>query len=423
MTQLHLAEKKFKRKAKHWHPRPILFLLFFYWYLLYPVRAQDVRPWSLNGYNSFMPQMMWSSMHFDTLSDFERAHQYLLHNRLNLYWTPKGKISGSLQFRNQIMVGDFTNGVENGFQTDNYYLPLSFYQNFGSEGLISLTADRAWLQYSHKQTEITLGRQRINWGQTFVWYPNDIFNTYNFFDFDYAERPGADALRVIYYTGQTSVAEIAAKLDSAANITSAALFRFNYRGKDIQLMSGYYSQPAMVNPGTAIDADWVAGLGATGDYRGMSIRTEMSFFHPLEGSSNKENLFLISTGLDATFKNEIFASAEFFYASRIVNTTTAKLNNLYNAPLTVKNLAWAKYNMLVQGSYPVTPLIKTSLSCMLFTDETITGYFVGPSIDLSLLDELDLALYFQFFRTRQAFNPSDLKTLTRFVFLRIKWSF
>lgn len=423
MSPFQLSESNINRKPKYRQPGPILFLFFICWFLLHPVKAQEVGPWSLNGYNSLMPQMMWSSMHFDTLSAFERAHQYLLHNRLNLYWTPKGKISGSLQFRNQIMVGDFTNGVENGFQTDNYYLPLSFYQNFGSEGLISLTADRAWLQYSHKQTEITLGRQRINWGQTFVWNPNDIFNTYNFFDFDYTERPGADGLRVVYYTGQASVAEIAAKLDSAANITSAALFRFNYLGKDIQLMSGYYSQPALVNPGNATDADWVTGLGATGDYRGMSIRTEMSYFHPLAGSSNKEKLFLISTGLDATFKNEIFASAEFFYASRIINTTTANLNNLYNAPLTVKNLAWAKYNMLVQGSYPVTPLIKTSLSCMLFTDETITGYFVGPSIDLSLLDELDLALYFQFFRTRQAFNPSDLKTLTRFVFLRIKWSF
>ena len=36
----------------------------------------------------------------------------------------------------------------------------------------------------------TAGRQRINWGQTFVWNVNDVFNAYSYFDFDYKERPG-----------------------------------------------------------------------------------------------------------------------------------------------------------------------------------------------------------------------------------------
>lgn len=32
-----------------------------------------------------------------------------------------------------------------------------------------------------------------------AWNPNDWFNTYNYFDFDYEERPGTDAIRVRVY--------------------------------------------------------------------------------------------------------------------------------------------------------------------------------------------------------------------------------
>ncbi len=48
---------------------------------------------------------------------------------------------------------------------------------------------------------------------------------------------------------------------------------------------------------------------------------------------------------------------------------------------------------------------------------------VGPFIDFSLLEDLDLSLYFQFFRINQTIVTSELKTRTIFAFLRIKWSF
>ena len=56
-------------------------------------------------------------------------------------------------------------------------------------------------------------RQRINWGQTLVWNPNDIFNAYSYFDFDYIERPGSDAIRLQYYPDYSSAIEMAVKAD------------------------------------------------------------------------------------------------------------------------------------------------------------------------------------------------------------------
>ncbi len=90
--------------------------------------------------------------------------------------------------------------------------------------------------------QVTLGRQRINWGQTFVWNPNDIFNAYSYFDFDYIERPGSDAVRLQYFPSSSSVAEFAVKVDDENDITAAGLYRFNKWGYDIQFLAGLCQQ-------------------------------------------------------------------------------------------------------------------------------------------------------------------------------------
>ncbi len=102
------------------------------------------------------------------------------------------------------------------------------------------------------------GRQRINWGQTLVWNPNDIFNSYSYFEVDYPERPGSDAIRVQYYTGNASTIELAAKIDSANRVTAAAYFRFNTLGFDIQFLGGLYQEEDLV-----LGTGWSGNLGPT----------------------------------------------------------------------------------------------------------------------------------------------------------------
>lgn len=381
---------------------------------------------AIKGYLSGMPQMSWNTLRFDTLSQFERADHYLLHNRLNFDWYPSDKLTGTIQFRNQLMYGDFTKeqNFENGFHTENYFLPFTYFYNYGDAGLLSISTDRVWLQYTHNDLEVKVGRQRINWGQTFVWNPNDIFNAYNFFDFDYAERPGADAIRTIYYPNYTSTIEIAAKLDSAANLTAAALYRFNKSGFDFQFISGYYSQPA-INAITNedIDADWIGGAGITGDYKGVSLRTEATYMYPTNESRNEKEYFLWSVGLDYSFQNQLYISGEFFYSNNVELNLGSDINSLNNSSLTVKNLAFAKYNGFAQLSYPITPIFKTTLSGMVFSDEKMTGFFFGPYLDYSIMDNLDLALYFQFFKFNYKTLFGEIESQTSYAFLRLKWNF
>jgi hypothetical protein len=397
----------------------IVFLLFVF-STINSKGQNGAKTFDFDGYLSAMPQYMWS----DTL-EYKQA---LLHNRLNFSWYPIENITVTAQFRNQLLYGDFVEmgNFDDGFVTENYFLPLTFQQTFDKKSMLYVSADRLFAEYTKNKLEIKLGRQRINWGQTFVWNPNDIFNTYNFFDFDYAERPGADAIRIQYYTNATSQIDVAAKIDSGNNITAAAIYRANKWNIDFQFMGGYYSQPHQsILPSQQIETDWILGMALTGDFKGISLRSETSYLYPTEDSPIQDDLFLLSTGLDYTFSSSLTTSAEFLYSSKISLVAGSSLLGIYSGPMTIKNMAYAKYSFFAQAAYPITPLLNTSISGMYFTDDIINGYYAGPSLNYSLGDNLELAGFYQYFRFVIEIPGLLDKTTTsiNIAFLRLKWNF
>ncbi len=157
----------------------------------------------------------------------------------------------------------------------NSFLDLSLNIFNEKSFFLNSTIDRAYVQYTHQNFVATVGRQRINWGQSFVWNPNDIFNVQNYFDFDYIEKPGSDAVRLQYYTGYASDAELAAKLDQDKRLTAAGYFRFNDWNYDFQVLGGLFA-----------GEDLMAGLGWSGSVKGAGFRGETSYFRskgPFQG--------------------------------------------------------------------------------------------------------------------------------------------
>ncbi len=69
-----------------------------------------------------------------------------------------------------------------------------------------INLDRAYFQLYHKNLELTIGRQRIAWGQSFVWSPFDVFNRKNVFE-PQEEKGGVDGVRSIIRLGQFNALE------------------------------------------------------------------------------------------------------------------------------------------------------------------------------------------------------------------------
>ena len=163
---------------------------------------------------------------------------------------------------------------------------------------LNTTIDRLWLDFNYDKFQVRVGRQRINWGQTLVWNPNDIFNAYSFFDIDYIERPGSDAIRLQYYPSYSSAVELAVKADSEKDITAAALYRFSKWGYDIQFLAGYSNS-----------SDIVAGAGWSGSIGSLSFRGEGSWFRPLKSFSDTTGTTIITAGIDKIFSNNSSCTA------------------------------------------------------------------------------------------------------------------
>jgi len=356
---------------------------------------------TINGYVTTMQSAM-----FDSLSG-PFMNENLLHNRLNFKSYLSDNISFAAEFRNRLFTGDLVrlgNYYSGLIGEDQGLIDMSWNLIKEQSFLFNITFDRLWLDFHYSKFQVTLGRQRINWGQTFVWNPNDIFNAYSFFDFDYIERPGSDAVRLQYFPSFSSVAEIALKVDNNKDITAAGLFRFNRWGYDIQFLAGFVN-----------GEDIVIGTGWSGAIGNISFRGEGTWFDQYEDFPGNKGTILLTTGFDKIFKDNSIAQFQVMYCNNPLELND--FNSFYSGDLSSKNLAFSKFSAFGQGTWAVTPLLNITLSAMWFPD--LKGYFAGPSLDYSLAQNFDFSLLWQHFNAIM----SGEKTRINLGFLRIKYSF
>ncbi|MCU0471837.1 MAG: hypothetical protein MUC93_00535 [Bacteroidales bacterium] len=355
----------------------------------------------LNGYLTTMQSAM-----FDTLSG-PVIYENLLHNRLNFKGYINDNITLAVELRNRLFTGDMVRSYyrySDMIAADEGWVDMSWNIVDESSFFLNTTVDRLWIDLNLNKFQARIGRQRINWGQTFVWNPNDIFNAYSFFDFDYTERPGSDAVRLQYYPSFSSAIEFAAKIDSEDDVTAAGLFRFNKWDYDIQFLAGYSNS-----------SDIVAGTGWSGSIGSVSFRGEASWFRPLENFSDTTGTTIITAGIDKVFENNSIFQVQLMYCNNPL-----KLNNFssfYSGNLSAKDLAFSELSAFGQFTWAATPLINISLSAMWFPD--LKGYFAGPSFDYSLAENVDFSLIWQHFNAEMGGS----KTRINIGFLRIKYSF
>ena len=376
--------------------------------IMLPVAAagQDTIPkrLSLNGYITNMQSFMFQSINGDWTID------NLVHNRLNFKWNNKsGNLKTVLELRNRLIIGESITTIpeySKMIDTDNGFVKLSDNLLKGNSYVLNTKIDRAYFDYTKDKFQLTIGRQRINWGQCFTWNPNDLFNAYSFFDFDYVEKPGSDAIRMQYYATNTSTFEFAVKADNYHKVTSAFLYRFNKWNYDIQFLGGIFNEQ-----------DYVIGTGWSGNIKDAAFRGEISYFQPKHNFSDTTGILVVSLGTDYTFKNSFTLQFEVLY-NQNKNLVVSNFVDFYNESLSAKNLSFTKVTFMLQGSYPITPLFNVSVTGMYFPK--LDGIFLGPSFTWSLTNNLDFSLFVQSFAGQLVKGQTEH---FNFGFLRLKWNF
>ncbi|MDH5382304.1 MAG: hypothetical protein OEW75_15725 [Cyclobacteriaceae bacterium] len=391
------------------HKQILIFLLFFvsftgiYGQETDSIAQQKEKKWSLHGYVKDM-------VTFNFSADSIMADN-LIHNRLNFKWYPNDKFTFHLEVRNRIFFGSMVKAIPNYgdfIDTNNDFFDLSALPVNKNNFILHTMIDRAYVQYTKDKWEFRLGRQRINWGTNIVWNPNDLFNAYSFFDFDYEERPGSDAIRITRYNNFASSIELAAKIASDIDSTVIAmLYKFNVSQYDIQFIGG------------VANGDYSVGVGWAGNLKNVGFKGEMTYFTPYENRPASYNAFVASAGLDYSFPNSLYVMGSWLYNSAANNQFSSQENFLMSPNrLSSKNLMPIKNSAFVQASYPVHPLVNAGLSLMTFPGDN--AVFINPSVSISIRENFDLGFFGQlFFNEKLNGNYGSAASL---LFMRAKWS-
>ncbi|WP_065220652.1 MULTISPECIES: hypothetical protein [Butyricimonas] len=337
--------------------------------------------------------------------------QNTVHNRLTFGWQPGEYWRIDAGIRNRLFSGDFLDipGYAKNMGKDNGYMDLSWNIMDKKNALLNMACDRLYLTFEKEKWCLKLGRQRVNWGQTFVWNANDLFNSYSFFDFDYIERPGCDAFRGTYYHNATSFSEVVVSLDHSKKVTAALLHHGTIKNFDYQVMTGIQAED-----------DYVVGGAFTGDVKGVNLRGEFAYRQPLDNFGKSTGIIEASFGADYLFSNQLMLQGEVMYNNKGSIFSANNILNLILHPSSANIMsAMNSWNVVGMVFYPPTDRLSLSISGMYMSG--LETCFAGVIMDYSLWRNLDFSVISQYFTTVGDTIPIDARAW--FGFARLKFSF
>ncbi len=329
----------------------------------------------------------------------------LLHNRIILDAQFSKGFTLRLDLRNRIYHGNDVRSIPSfpkmlrntneGFDLQKAWI--------SSESLVAHTnIDRFCIDKEMGRWNLRLGRQRINWGLTTLWNPNDVFNSYNFLDFDYEERPGVDAIKVSYASIDLSEFDLAAAKLSGNQYAFATRYFFNRKGYDIQFNLGTYrGRPS-------------AGWGCAGGLGDQGFKCEIQYFFKEHDHPGVLNAVV---ELDRILKKERFILFAFMYNS---NGRVRAVNDPLeiNFQATPEQMMPGRWNLSGMFSKKWTPLFSGSVS-MVYAPG-IDLLILLPRLSYSLTENIASDLLIQSFSLRY-FNR--FAAWQHIPFLRVKYNF
>lgn len=355
------------------------------------------KPWQMSGY---LKELVW----IRAKKGFNPAYATsLVHNRLQLKWIHSTKLTGRIEIRNRLYWGsdvkkipDFRSQLKNSGEAVN--LSLSSVQQ---PSLIQYSSiERLWLAFQKNKWNLRWGRQRINWGVTNCWNPNDIFNSYNFLDFDYEERSGSDAVKAKYLINDRSSIEVAA---AVAGKKPIAAFRYftNFKKIDLQWIVGSSLQ------------HFTTGIGWAANIKDAGIKGEIQLY---ADRNNHEPKVLATVETDYLFKGDWYLSMALLFNDKGLSHSLNEGEHLSFQP-TARNLMPTRYTFFLNSNKVFTPRLRGSMSLAFSPGPALLIFF--PSLDYELRSDLDLTLICQSFFVK---SPR-FESISNIAFIRLKWSF
>lgn len=392
-------------------------IIFFSFLILIVTVTQAQNSFQSGGYSKYL----FSTSKHPQLN--ERLYDHILHSRLNTkyFFDDSFSLTGEVRFRT--FFGNSLNKFPDFSELIKSNQPLLdmdwfVWKNENSIGYAEI--DRLYFDYNANNFHITIGRQRIAWGTSWVWNPTDFFNPLSILDFDYEELPSNDGLRIQYYTGAVSKVEfVIAPSRKKDQLTAAALISNNAFDYDFNLIAGIKNNR------------WVTGFSWVGDVSGAGFRGEVTLqqkpkriyeyellylqFEQQPISYSDKNIFSFVLSGDYTFPNSFYIHTEILFN----NIGVKQFSGIFTKEASeIGMLSPSKLSVFQEFSYNISPLVRASLFGIINPDDK--SNVLVPSVSYSILTNLDFYLIALIFNGDKFTQYGDYGTS---VFARVKYSF
>ena len=330
----------------------------------------------------------------------------MVHNRLNFKWLLSDNLTATAELRTRLFAGDDVRripGFTHSLRNENELINIQKAWELSNSMVLHSNFERLNMEYQNKKLNVRIGRQRINWGITTTWNPNDIFNAYNFLDFDYEERAGIDGARATYIINSSSTIETAyANTGRSPGNIAAFKYSVNKGNYDIQLIGGMFKNHLTLGTG------WAGYIGDAG------FKGEMQYFAANPDSKGHLNILLES---DYMFENGWYINLGTLVNSNGLSKPVKDWNTV-NLNLSPENLMPTKWNAIISTAKEINPLFSANMSLLYSPGANMLILY--PSFQYSLATNLDLNLVWQSFFAEL---DTDFQGVNNQGILRLKWNF
>ncbi|MDR8394463.1 hypothetical protein NC796_25175 [Aliifodinibius sp. S!AR15-10] len=332
----------------------------------------------------------------------------ILHHRLESDWTLSEHLEFRADLRTRLLHGysiEHTPGLNELYEQDPNFMDLSWVWHSGDRSVLHSSIDRLHASYINGPFEVHVGRQRLNWGRTYVWNPNDLFNAYSYLNFDYEERPGVDAISAGYSWSYASGVEVGYRAgDSFEESVIGGMLRTSLASYDVQFIGGHYLEHTVLGVG------WAGYLSSAG------FKGEITYFHPEDRFFEDTGHFTATAGIDYMLPSGLYLQGELLYNGGFQRQSGA-LQELTQPP-SADNLFIARSGFFLNSSYQLHPLVSGNLGVMSSFDRSI--FIFIPQLSYSVSENVDFLVLSQLLKGSILRNVTDTPNL---FFFRLKWSY
>ncbi len=264
---------------------------------------------------------------------------------------------------------------------------------------------RAYAESHISHMDLTVGRQRIAWGQGRIWNPTDVINPYNPLSIERDERPGSDLADARWNFSALSFLEgvYAPKKDADWDKSIVmGKFRANVLRMDFEFVGGKRGKEDL------------AGFSQTAQVFDGSLRAEAIYNFDSEVRRDFAKA-VISYDRSFSLPNTLYLLGEYFYNG----IGEKNKEDYFKVVLNPQDQSFVGKDYYGFGAtYDVTPLFKAE--CYGIINLNDGSFFAGPKMSWQPLTDLELSAGYQVYNGKDRTEFGNLRDIG---FVQVQWFF